>query len=74
MVKKVLPPLNEQNQVPNIATSGEWKSEDSSFLEKLSKGLKIGGEDLVAASDIISVPDVFDINSLPEISIYNYNH
>jgi hypothetical protein len=59
MVKKVLPPLNEQNQIPNIATSGEWKSEDSSFLEKLSKGLKIGGEDLVSASDIVSVPDVW---------------
>ena len=29
MVKKVLPPLNEQNQIPNIASSGEWKSEDA---------------------------------------------
>ena len=28
MVKKVLPPLNDQNQVPNIAGSGEWKAED----------------------------------------------
>ena len=37
MVKKVLPPLNEQNQVPNIATSGEWKVEDASFLEKLAE-------------------------------------
>ena len=59
MVTKVLPPLNKENQLPNIATSGEWKSEDSSFLEKLSKGLKIGGEDLVSASDIVSVPDVW---------------
>ncbi len=59
MVKKVLPPLNEQNQVPNIASSGEWKSEDSTFLEKLSKGLKIGGEDIVSAADIVSVPDVW---------------
>ena len=33
MVKKVLPPLNEQNQIPNIATSGEWKAEDATFLE-----------------------------------------
>ena len=53
MVKKVLPPLNEQNQIPNIATSGEWKVEDSSFLEKLGKGLKVGGEDLISASDIV---------------------
>ena len=45
MVKKVLPPLKEQNQVPNIASSGEWKSEDSTFLDKLAKGLKIGGEE-----------------------------
>ena len=37
MVKKVLPPLNEQNQIPNIASSGEWKSEDATFLSKLSK-------------------------------------
>ena len=39
MVKKVLPPLNEQNQVPNIAGSGEWKAEDATFLEKLAKDL-----------------------------------
>ena len=46
MVKKVLPPLNEQNQVPNIAGSGEWKAEDATFLEKLAKGLKMSGEEL----------------------------
>ena len=45
MVKKVLPPLNEQNQIPNIATSGEWKAEHATFLEKLSKGLKMTGEE-----------------------------
>ena len=59
MVKKVLPPLNEQNQVPNIATSGEWKVEDASFLEKLAQGLKMGGEDVVSTTDINSVPDVW---------------
>ena len=59
MVKKVLPPLNEQNQVPNISASGEWKAEDATFLEKLAKGLKRGGEDVVSASDINSVPDVW---------------
>ena len=59
MVKKVLPPLNEQNQIPNIATSGEWKAEDATFLEKLSKGLKMTGEETVSASDIVSVPDVW---------------
>ena len=50
MVKKVLPPLNEQNQVPNIATSGEWKAEDATFLEKLAKGLKMGGEEIVSST------------------------
>ena len=59
MVKKVLPPLNEQNQIPNISASGEWKSEDSTFLEKLAKGLKMGGEEVVSASEIVSVPDVW---------------
>ena len=59
MVKKVLPPLNEQNQVPNIAGSGEWKAEDATFLEKLAKGLKMSGEDVVSAADINSVPDVW---------------
>ena len=59
MVRKVLPPLNEQNQVPNIATSGEWKAEDATFLEKLAKGLKMGGEEIVSATDIVSVPDVW---------------
>lgn len=59
MVKKVLPPLNEQNQIPNLSASGEWKSEDSTFLEKLSKGLKMGGEEVVSASEIVSVPDVW---------------
>ena len=59
MVKKVLPPLNNQNQVPNIAGSGEWKAEDATFLSKLAKGLKMGGEEVVLASDINSVPDVW---------------
>jgi hypothetical protein len=59
MVKKVLPPLNEQNQVPNIAGSGEWKAEDATFLEKLAKGLKMSGEDVVSTADINSVPDVW---------------
>ena len=59
MVKKVLPPLNEQNQVPLISSSGEWKSEDSTFLDKLAKGLKMGGEEVVSASEIVSVPDVW---------------
>ena len=47
MVKKVLPPLNEQNQIPNISASGEWKAEDSTFLEKLAKGLKMGGDEAI---------------------------
>ncbi len=59
MVRKVLPPLNDQNQVPNIASSGEWKAEDATFLEKLAKGLKMGGEEVVSAADINSVPDVW---------------
>ena len=59
MVRKVLPPLNEQNQVPNIARSGEWKAEDATFLEKLAKGLKMGGEEVVSAADINSVTDVW---------------
>ena len=59
MVKKVLPPLSEQNQIPLISSSGEWKSEDSTFLDKLSKSLKMGGEEAVSASEIVSVPDVW---------------
>jgi len=59
MVKKVLPPLDEKNQISNIATSGEWKSEDASFLEKLAKGLKMGSHMEVSSSDINSVPDVW---------------
>jgi len=59
MVKKVLPPLNDQNQVPNIAGSGDWKAEDATFLAKLAKGLKMSGEDVVSAADINSVPDVW---------------
>ena len=59
MVKKVLPPLNEQNQIPNISASGEWKVEDATFLDKLAKGLKMGGEEVISASDIVSVPDVW---------------
>jgi hypothetical protein len=59
MVKKVLPPLNTENQVANLPSSGEWKSEDASFLEKLAKGLKMSGEEVVSAADINSVPDVW---------------
>ena len=59
MVKKVLPPLSEQNQIPLLSSSGEWKSEDSTFLDKLSKSLKMGGEEVVSASEIVSVPDVW---------------
>ena len=64
MVRKVLPPLNDQNQVPNIAGSGEWKAEDATFLEKLAKGLKMSGEEVVSFLDINSVPDNSIINSL----------
>ena len=59
MVKKVLPPLKEQNDIANIAASGQWKNEDPTFLERLAKGLKMGSEDVVLASDIVSVPDVW---------------
>ena len=59
MVKKVLPPIKDENQIPNIATSGEWKSEDPTFLEKLSKGLKLGADESVSGLDIVSVPDVW---------------
>ena len=59
MVKKVLPPLKEQNDIANIAASGQWKSEEPTFLERLAKGLKMGSEDVVLASDIVSVPDVW---------------
>ena len=59
MVRKVLPPLEKENQVANLATSGEWKSEDASFLGKLAQSLKMSGEDVVSAADINSVPDVW---------------
>ena len=59
MVKKVLPPLKEQNDIANIAASGQWKNEEPTFLERLAKGLKMGSEDVVLASDIVSVPDVW---------------
>ena len=59
MVKKVLPPLNNANQVANLPTSGEWKSEEASFLGKLAQGLKMSGEEVVSAADINSVPDVW---------------
>ena len=59
MVKKVLPPLNEENQIANISASGEWKVEDATFLDKLAKGLKLGGEETVSANEIVSVPDVW---------------
>ena len=59
MVKKVLPPLNEENQIANISASGEWKVEDATFLDKLAKGLKMGGEEIVSANEIVSVPDVW---------------
>ena len=35
------------------------KVKDSTFLDKLSKGLKMGGEEVVSASEIVSVPDVW---------------
>ena len=59
MVKKVLPPLDIKNQVANLASAGEWKAEDASFLEKLAKGLKRDNHEEVASSDINSVPDVW---------------
>ena len=59
MVKKVLPPVNEQNQLPNLAASGEWKSEEATFLGKLAKGLRMGGDAVISPTDINSVPDVW---------------
>ena len=40
MVKKVLPPVNELNQLPNLAASGEWKSEDANQNIPKSDALK----------------------------------
>ena len=59
MVKKVLPPLDIKNQIANLAAPGEWKVEDATFLEKLAKGLKLGGQEEVSFSDIYSIPDVW---------------
>ncbi len=59
MVKKVLPPLDTKNQIANLAAPGEWKVEDATFLEKLAKGLKLGGQEEVSSSDIYSIPDVW---------------
>ena len=59
MVKKILPPIDDKNQIANLASSGEWKSEDASFLEKLAKGLKLGSHEEVSSSDINSVPDIW---------------
>ena len=58
MVKKVLPPVNEQNQLPNLAASGEWKSEDATFLGKLAKGLRMGGDSVISPTGV-DVPWVF---------------
>ena len=60
MVKKVLPPLDEQNQSSKYCdhlVNGRLKMH--AFLEKLAKGLKMGGEEVVSAADINSVPDVW---------------
>ena len=38
MVKKILPPIDDKNQIANLASAGDWKSEDASFLEKLATG------------------------------------
>ena len=59
MVKKVLPPLDTKNQIANLASPGEWKVEDATFLEKLAKGLKLGGHEEVSSADIYSIPDVW---------------
>ena len=59
MVKKILPPIDDKNQIANLASAGEWKSEDASFLEKLAKGLKLGSHEEVSSSDINSVPDIW---------------
>ena len=44
MVKKILPPIDDKNQIANLASAGEWKSEDASF-KKLAKGLKLGSHE-----------------------------
>ena len=59
MVKKILPPIDDKNQIANLASAGEWKSEDASFLEKLAKGLKLGSHEEVSSSDINSIPDIW---------------
>ena len=58
MVKKLLPPLHEANQVPNLSSSGEWKVEDYNFLAQLANGLKIPKSDNIH-TDLNSVPDVW---------------
>ena len=53
MVKKVLPPLDTKNQIANLAAPGEWKVEDATFLEKLAKGLKLGGQEEVSSYQLM---------------------
>ena len=40
MTKNLLPPLNDDHQVPEISIEGEWTEETNSILARISNGLK----------------------------------
>ena len=58
MTKNLLPPLNDDHQVPEISIEGEWTEETNSILARISNGLKSAKLEQ-DSEELVSVPDVW---------------
>ena len=73
MTKNLLPPLNDDHAIPEIAVEGEWIAEDNSLLARLSQGIKISSIDQ-DAEDLVSIPDVWARTAVFANALYDDRH
>ena len=73
MTKNLLPPLNDDHQVPEISIEGEWTEETNSILARISNGLKSAKLEQ-DSEELVSVPDVWARTAVVANALYDERH
>ena len=73
MTKNLLPPLNEDHQIPEISIEGEWTEESNSLLARISAGLKAAKLEQ-DSEELVSVPDVWARTAVVANALYDERH
>ena len=73
MTKNLLPPLNDDHQVPEISIEGEWTEETNSILARISHGLKSAKLEQ-DSEELVSVPDVWARTAVVANALYDERH